>query len=100
MPPSGHAGRWQPSRSVTGWRTGRLPDMAEERAFDSRQISPIPDGRPAGVHLSQGRRITEKYRVQLWGQLLGTAQTVSDIRIGKMLSRWPALLSVLLPNQV
>jgi ATP-dependent helicase HrpA len=28
----------------------------------------------------------EKYRVQLWAQQLGTAQTVSDTRIRKMLS--------------
>jgi hypothetical protein len=28
----------------------------------------------------------EKYRVQLWAQQLGTARTVSDARIRKMLS--------------
>lgn len=45
-----------------------------------------PDGRPPGQHLGQARRMLEKYRVQLWAQQLGTAQTVSDARIRKMLS--------------
>ena len=45
-----------------------------------------PDGRPPGQHLGQARRLLEKCRVQLWAQQLGTAQTVSDARIRKMLS--------------
>ncbi|MER7892717.1 DUF3418 domain-containing protein [Micromonospora sp. NPDC094482] len=44
-----------------------------------------PDGRRPGQHLGQARRMLEKYRVQLWAQQLGTAQTVSDARIRRML---------------
>jgi hypothetical protein len=52
---------------------------------DLHQFARAPDGRPAGQHLGQARRMLEKCRVQLWAQQLGTAQTVSDARIRTML---------------
>ncbi|MGC5022185.1 DUF3418 domain-containing protein [Micromonospora sp. DT47] len=58
----------------------------DQRADRAKQARRAPDGRPPGQHLGQARRMLEKYRVQLWAQQLGTAQTVSDARIRKMLS--------------
>jgi hypothetical protein len=42
------------------------------------------DGTAHTLILGQARRMLEKYRVQLWAQQLGTAQTVGDARIRKM----------------
>ena len=46
----------------------------------------LPAGRPAGAALRQARWMVEEYRVSLWAQHLGTAQTVSDARIRKVLA--------------
>ena len=63
--------------------TDRIADLQGAHLPPARRA---PDGRPPGQHLGQARRMLEKYRVQLGAQQLGTAQTVSDARIGKMLS--------------
>ncbi|WP_407660886.1 DUF3418 domain-containing protein [Kitasatospora paracochleata] len=47
------------------------------------QARRAPDGRRPGRHLGQARRMLETYRVRLWAQQLGTAQTVGDARIRK-----------------
>ena len=46
----------------------------------------LPAGRPAGANLRQARWLLEEYRISLWAQHLGTAQTVSDARIRKVLA--------------
>jgi ATP-dependent helicase HrpA len=46
----------------------------------------LPVGRPAGANLRQARWLLEEYRISLWAQHLGTAQTVSDARIRKVLA--------------
>jgi hypothetical protein len=61
----------------------------------------LPSGRCLGrrpPRVGPSRKPTTT--VDLRGQQLGAAQMVIDTRIGKMLSRWPSLLSVLCPNQV
>jgi len=60
--------------------------IADLQAAHLHQLAALPDGRPPGQHLGQARRMLEKYRVHLWAQQLGTAQTVGDARIRKMLS--------------
>ncbi|MET8311926.1 DUF3418 domain-containing protein [Micromonospora sp. NPDC005173] len=94
---------WRLDRSATRSTSGRrraAPRAGHDHRRRSRTDGPhrrppggappparrAPDGRPPGQHLGQARRMLEKYRVQLWAQQLGTAQTVSDARIRKMLS--------------
>ncbi|WGL51805.1 ATP-dependent RNA helicase HrpA [Nocardioides sp. BP30] len=60
----------------------RISDLQEHYLH---QIAALPPGRPPGERLRQVRWMLEEYRVQLWAQHLGTAQTVSDQRIRKML---------------
>jgi ATP-dependent helicase HrpA len=61
---------------------GRVAEL-QERYLD--QLAALPAGRPPGERLRQARWMLEEYRVQLWAQQLGTAQTVSDTRIRKVL---------------
>ena len=49
------------------------------------QLAALPEGRPPGERLRLVRWLLEEYRVSLWAQQLGTAQTVSDARIRKLL---------------
>ncbi|MDT0203786.1 ATP-dependent RNA helicase HrpA [Nocardioides sp. AE5] len=51
------------------------------------RIEALPEGRPPGAHLRQVRWMLEEYRVSLWAQQLGTAQSVSDARIRKALTQ-------------
>ena len=60
----------------------RIADLEEHYLH---QLAALPAGRPAGERLRQARWMLEEYRVQLWAQQLGTAQTVSDQRIRKVL---------------
>ena len=59
--------------------------IADLQAAYLHQIAALPAGRPAGDRLRQARWMLEEYRVSLWAQQLGTAQTVSDARIRKVL---------------
>jgi ATP-dependent helicase HrpA len=61
---------------------GRIAGL-QEHYLD--QLAALPAGRPPGERLRQVRWMLEEYRVQLWAQQLGTAQTVSDTRIRKVL---------------
>ncbi|GAB7006883.1 ATP-dependent RNA helicase HrpA [Nocardioides sp. AN3] len=49
------------------------------------QVAALPEGRPPGERLREVRWLLEEYRVSLWAQQLGTAVTVSDARIRKLL---------------
>ncbi|WP_067439178.1 ATP-dependent RNA helicase HrpA [Nocardioides jensenii] len=49
------------------------------------RVAALPEGRPPGEALRRVRWLLEEYRVSLWAQHLGTAQTVSDARIRKAL---------------
>ncbi|WP_017935962.1 ATP-dependent RNA helicase HrpA [Nocardioides sp. Iso805N] len=60
----------------------RIADLQEHYLH---QVAALPPGRPPGERLRQVRWMLEEYRVQLWAQHLGTAQTVSDQRIRKVL---------------
>lgn len=60
----------------------RIADLQEHYLH---QLAALPPGRPPGERLRQARWMLEEYRVQLWAQHLGTAQTVSDQRIRKVL---------------
>ena len=76
-------------------RLERLPDLARDRELmahvDALQqawqhrVEALPEGRPMGSDLRRVRWMLEEYRVSLWAQHLGTAQTVSDARIRKAL---------------
>jgi ATP-dependent helicase HrpA len=57
--------------------------IADLQAAHLQQLAALPTAAPRS---GQARRMLEKYRVQLWAQQLGTAQTVGDARIRKMLS--------------
>jgi len=59
--------------------------IAELQAAYRHQLDALPEGRPPGERLRSVRWMLEEYRVQLWAQHLGTAQTVSDARIRKAL---------------
>jgi ATP-dependent helicase HrpA len=59
--------------------------IADLQAHYLHQLAALPAGRPPGERLRQARWMLEEYRVQLWAQHLGTAQTVSDQRIRKVL---------------
>jgi ATP-dependent helicase HrpA len=50
------------------------------------QVAALSDGRPPGARLREVRWLLEEYRVSLWAQQLGTAVTVSDARIRKLLA--------------
>jgi ATP-dependent helicase HrpA len=50
------------------------------------QLAALPEGRPPGQRLREVRWLLEEYRVSLWAQQLGTAVTVSDARIRKLLA--------------
>ena len=60
----------------------RIADLQEHYLH---QVAALPPGRPPGERLRQARWMLEEYRIQLWAQQLGTAQTVSDQRIRKVL---------------
>jgi ATP-dependent helicase HrpA len=60
----------------------RIADLQEHYLH---QVAALPAGRPPGERLRQARWMLEEYRIQLWAQQLGTAQTVSDQRIRKVL---------------
>ena len=60
----------------------RIVDLQEHYLH---QLAALPAGRPPGERLRQARWMLEEYRVQLWAQHLGTAQTVSGQRIRKVL---------------
>lgn len=60
--------------------------IADLQAAHLHQLAALPTAARPASSLGQARRMLEKYRVQLWAQQLGTAQTVSDARIRKMLS--------------
>ncbi|MDN5893267.1 MAG: ATP-dependent RNA helicase HrpA [Nocardioides sp.] len=49
------------------------------------RVAALADGRPPGEDLRKVRWMLEEYRVSLWAQHLGTAQSVSDARIRKAL---------------
>ncbi|GAA1968954.1 ATP-dependent RNA helicase HrpA [Nocardioides panacihumi] len=49
------------------------------------QLAALADGRPPGERLREVRWLLEEYRVSLWAQQLGTAVSVSDARIRKLL---------------
>jgi ATP-dependent helicase HrpA len=49
------------------------------------RVAALPEGRPPGTRLREVRWLLEEYRVSLWAQQLGTAVTVSDARIRKLL---------------
>ena len=76
-------------------RLERLPDLARDRELMTRvdalqqawqhRVDALPEGRPMGSELRRVRWMLEEYRVSLWAQHLGTAQTVSDARIRKAL---------------
>jgi ATP-dependent helicase HrpA len=59
--------------------------IAELQEHYLHQVAALAPGRPPGERLRQARWMLEEYRVQLWAQHLGTAQTVSDQRIRKVL---------------
>ncbi|NYG58534.1 ATP-dependent helicase HrpA [Nocardioides daedukensis] len=61
----------------------QIGDLQE--AFLHR-LAALPEGRPPGESLRQVRWMLEEFRVSLWAQQLGTAQTVSDARIRKALA--------------
>ncbi|HEY0889143.1 MAG TPA: ATP-dependent RNA helicase HrpA [Nocardioides sp.] len=61
----------------------RFADLQE---LYRHQLAALPDGRPPGERLRQVRWLLEEYRISLWAQQLGTAQTVSDARIRKLLA--------------
>jgi ATP-dependent helicase HrpA len=50
------------------------------------QLAALPPGRPPGQRLREVRWLLEEYRVSLWAQQLGTAVTVSDARLRKLLN--------------
>ena len=60
----------------------RIADLQEHYLH---QVAALPPSRPPGDRLRQARWMLEEYRIQLWAQHLGTAQTVSDQRIRKVL---------------
>ncbi len=76
-------------------RVDRLADQTRDRELMGRvealqqawqhRVDALPGGRPAGADLRRVRWMLEEYRVSLWAQSLGTAQTVSDARIRKAL---------------
>ena len=76
-------------------RIDRLGDLARDRELMDRveelqqswqhRVDALPAGRPVGAGLRSVRWMLEEYRVSLWAQQLGTAQSVSDARIRKAL---------------
>ncbi len=50
-----------------------------------QRIAALPAGRPPGAGLRKVRWMLEEFRVSLWAQQLGTAYSVSDVRIRKAL---------------
>ena len=68
--------------SVDRQLQGRIADLQEHYLH---QVAALPAGRPPGERLRQARWMLEEYRIQLWAQHLGTAQTVSDQRLRKVL---------------
>ena len=49
-------------------------------------VAALPEGRPLPERLREARWLLEEYRISLWAQQLGTAQSVSDQRIRKVLA--------------
>jgi ATP-dependent helicase HrpA len=47
-------------------------------------VAALPEGRPLPERLREARWLLEEYRISLWAQQLGTAQSVSDQRIRKV----------------
>jgi len=63
-----------------------MDQVTDLQAAVLHRYEALPAGRPAGAALRQARWMVEEYRVSLWAQHLGTAQTVSDSRIRKVLT--------------
>ena len=74
--------RLDASLQADGQLQARIADL--QQAY-LHQLAALPAGRPPGERLRSVRWMLEEYRVQLWAQQLGTAQTVSDARIRKAL---------------
>lgn len=62
-----------------------MDQVADLQEAYLHQVAALPQGRPPHATLRKLRWMLEEYRVQLWAQQLGTAQTVSDQRIRKLL---------------
>ncbi|KRF12720.1 ATP-dependent RNA helicase HrpA [Nocardioides sp. Soil796] len=62
-----------------------MDQMSEMQNAWLHRVEALPQGRPPGAALRKVRWMLEEYRVSLWAQHLGTAQTVSDARIRKAL---------------
>ncbi|WP_227487176.1 ATP-dependent RNA helicase HrpA [Nocardioides malaquae] len=62
-----------------------MDQVGDLQAAHLHQVAALPEGRPPHESLRKVRWMLEEYRVQLWAQQLGTAQTVSDQRIRKLL---------------
>jgi ATP-dependent helicase HrpA len=56
-----------------------------QQAWDQRMAA-LPAGRPPSLELERLRWLVEEYRVSLWAQHLGTAASVSDTRLRKLLA--------------
>jgi ATP-dependent helicase HrpA len=63
-----------------------MDQVRDLQAAVLNRFDALPAGRPAGASLRQARWLLEEYRISLWAQHLGTAQTVSDARIRKVLA--------------
>jgi ATP-dependent helicase HrpA len=63
-----------------------MDQVAELQAAVLHRLDALPPGRPPGAALRRARWMVEEYRVSLWAQQLGTAQSVSDARIRKVLA--------------
>jgi len=63
-----------------------MDQVADLQAAVLHRFDALPPRRPPGAALRQARWLLEEYRVSLWAQHLGTAQTVSDARLRKVLA--------------
>ena len=62
-----------------------MDQLADLQGAWLHQVAALAPGRPPHESLRRVRWMLEEYRVQLWAQQLGTAQSVSDQRIRKAL---------------
>src|SRR5690606_23277250 len=62
-----------------------MDQLADLQGAWLHQMEALAPGRPPHESLRKVRWMLEEYRVQLWAQQLGTAQSVSDQRIRKAL---------------
>ncbi|HET9499821.1 MAG TPA: DUF3418 domain-containing protein, partial [Marmoricola sp.] len=63
-----------------------MAQVAEFQQAWQHRTDALAEGRPPGEQLERLRWLVEEYRVSLWAQQLGTAETVSDARLRKLLA--------------